>query len=127
MYKLPTGYTIFGFANNGNQMTAQKATSTPSQPRIIILDRNAPVWNPSTLSYSIPEYRLRVMVGTINSDGNPRPERLLADFRFRTPVGSEADHAEWLADVKSVVNDPDFLEFAVQKHMLPGHETQEGA
>jgi len=125
MYQLPTGYTIFGFANNGNQMTAQKATSTPSKPKVIILDRNEPVWNPSTQSYSIPEFRVRVMVGTVDSDGRPKAERLLADMRFRAPVGSESDHSDWFADILSLVNDEDFLEFAVQKHLFPGHALDE--
>lgn len=125
MYKLPVGYTVFGFSNNGNQMTAQKASSTASKPVILVFDRSEPVWNPSTQSFSVPEFRVRAIVGTVDSDGVPKQERLLFDARFRTPIGSESDIGTWKADILSLLNDTDFFSDGVTKHMFPTCCTEE--
>lgn len=119
MSKLPSSYTVFGTANNGNQLTAIRSNSSTAKPRLLILDRSDAVYNAKTQTYSVPDLRLRLLVGTVDSDGNPKPERLLVDVNFRTPIGSETDHAEWFNDLKGILADPDFLAEVIQKHMFP--------
>lgn len=119
MWKLPSGYTVFQVSNNGNQVTARKDSSTAAKPKLILIDRSEAVYNPATQMYSIPEYRVRVLYGTVNSEGLPLPGRLLADLTFRTPIGSEGDHAEWFADALGVVDEVDFLADGIQAHFLP--------
>jgi len=119
MWKLPTNYTVYRVANNGNQVTAIKSTSTAAKPKLIILDRSDAVYNSATGQYSVPELRVRVLYGTVDTDGNPRPERLLADCSFRTPIGSEGDHEEWFADFIDLVSESDFLDEGIKQHMFP--------
>lgn len=119
MFKLPSGYSIYGTSNNGNTLTAIKDGSTAAKPQLIILDRTQGAYNPSNGSFSVPNYRLRVMVGTVDVDGNPKPERLLVDANFRTPVGSEGDIATWFADFVSVIMGDDFLQDGVVLHKFP--------
>lgn len=119
MWKLPLGYTVYRTANNGNQLTAIKSDSTSAKPKLIIIDRTDAAYNAATGSYSVPELRVRVLYGTVDTDGNPRPERLLSDCSFRTPVGSEGDHATWFADFQALVSDEDFLESGIVQHMFP--------
>jgi len=119
MYTLPSGFTVFRTSNNGDQLTAQKDSTTSAKPKLIILDRSAAVFNSGTQSYSVPEFRVRVMTGTVDSDGMPRQERLLADMRFRTPIGSETDAAEWKADILALLNESDFFEQGVNLHSFP--------
>lgn len=126
MWKLPLGYTVYKIANNGNQVTAQKGTSTPSKVKMIIIDRVDPIYNQATQSYSVPEYRVRVLFGTVDAQGAPRPERLLADLNFRTPIGSSDDQAEWFGDVAAVIGAEDFLSTGIQQHNLPTCCTEEG-
>lgn len=119
MWKLPENYVIYGTSTDGRQLTAQKTTSSAAKPRLIIIDRREPEWNPKTGSYSVGELRVRVLIGTVDILGNPRPERLLSDVTFRTPVGSEADQEDWFADLQSIINDEDFLVSGIQQHLLP--------
>lgn len=120
MYKLPSGYAIYGTSNNGATLTAVKSDSTAAKPKILILDRKEGSYNQNTGRYSVPEFRVRVLVGTIDSvSGMPRAERLLTDCSFRTPVGSETDHTAWYADFKSMIDDADFLTDAIGKHLFP--------
>lgn len=119
MYKLPSGYSIYGTSNNGNTITAIKADSTASKPKLIIIDRSESAYNAQTGSFSIPNLRVRVLVGTTDVDGNPKPERLLVDVNFRVPVGSEGDTADWFADFKSLINDAAFLDDAIIHRFFP--------
>lgn len=119
MIEIPAGFTYYGSANNGNQVTLRATSSTAAKPFLILLDRKDPVWNPTSKEYSVPEARVRVLVGTVDSDGNPKAQRLLVDASFRTPIGSDADQASWLAAFKAVINDANFLSSFVQGHELP--------
>lgn len=119
MWKLPSGYTVFGTSSDGNQLTARKGSSSAAKPQFIIIDRKEAVYNVGSQRYSVPEFRVRVYVGTVNSEGVPQQERLIAEAVFRTPVGTDADQSDWFADFKAIVNDADFLSDGIQGHLFP--------
>lgn len=119
MWTLPSGYKTFGQANNGQQLIAHKATSTAAKPVMLIVDRQEAVYNAQSKTFSNPGYRIRIIQGTVDVDGNPLQPRLLADCNFRTPVGSEDDHAELFADLMAVLGSDGFLTDGVQGHYLP--------
>lgn len=125
MWKLPVGYSVFGQSNDGKQLTAVSESSTAGKPRLIMVDRVGATYNQKTGRFSVPEYRLRVMVGTVDSDGLPKPERLLSDVTFRTPVGSDLDQADWYADVLACLSDASFFEAGVQDHFFPEPQLSE--
>lgn len=116
---IPASYTRFGSSNDGNQVTYRRDNATAAKPRIIILDRAEPVFNSKTGTFSVPSLKLRVLVGTVDQDGQPKPERLLFEGNFRTPIGSEADIAEWKSDVQAIIADSSFWTDVVEKHAFP--------
>lgn len=120
MLQLPAGYTIYGESNNGNTLTAVKtAENTAAKPVIMIIDRSEPTWNSSRETFSVPTYRVRVMRGTIDADGKPKPERLMVDANFRTPVGSDDEHGVLLTDFLAIVNHVDFQADGMGDRIFP--------
>lgn len=124
MFKLPNGYSIFGYSNNGNTMTAIKDGSTAAKPMLILIDRTPSVYNAARGTFSVPVYRVRVNYGTVDVDGNPKPERLLVDASFRTPVGTDGDHQAWFADLLDLISEEDFLSDGIEQHKLPTPQSQ---
>lgn len=105
----PTNYAFYGSANNGNQITLRKGTSTVSKPKLIILDRKASTYDNGRKSFSVPEMRVRTLFGVVDADGNPINKRTLMDAAFRVPVeASWTDAEEAIDDFISVVSDPGF-------------------
>lgn len=120
MLQLPAGYTIFGTSNNGNTLTAVKAAeSTAAKPVLMVIDRTAPSYNQATGKFSVPVYRVRVIRGVLDADGNPKIERLMIDANIRTPVGTDAEHGTLLADFLAFVDQVDFVAGAVGDHLFP--------
>lgn len=119
MSLVPTGYRIHGTSNNGSTLTLQKEGSTAAKPKLIILDRTEAKFNQASKAFSVPSTRMRVLCGVVDVDGNPKPERLLADVSFRTPIGSESDQAAWFADFKAFINDDDTLGLFIQQQSFP--------
>lgn len=120
MLNLPTGYAVHGYSNNGNTLTAIKtATSTAAKPILLVIDRSEAVYNQAQKKFSVPTYRVRVIRGVVDIDGNPVQERLLVDATFRTPVGTDAEHAELHADFVSMVTQAGFVADALGDHFFP--------
>lgn len=121
--QLPDGYTIFGTSNNGSTLTAVREGSTAAKPLLLIIDRNGAVYNATTARYSVPSFRVRVIRGTVDPDGAPKPERLLVDCNFRTPVGSSDEVGAILGDLISMISQPDFEEEGVVNQFFPTEST----
>lgn len=120
MLQLPLGYTIYGYSNNGNTLTAVKAAeSTAAKPVIMVIDRSAPTYNQSTQKFSVPAYRVRVIRGVVDADGKPVVERLLVDANFRTPVGTDSEHGNLLTDFLAFVSQTDFAADGLGDHIFP--------
>lgn len=120
MLNLPAGYAVHGISNNGNTLTAIKtATSTAAQPQLLVIDRSEATYNQGQKKFSVPTYRVRVIRGQVDVDGNPVPERLLVDATFRTPIGSDSEHAELHTDFVAMVNQTGFVADALGDHFFP--------
>lgn len=116
---IPSNYVVFGASNNGNQVTYRRSDSSAEKPKLLILDRKESVYDASKQKYSVPELRVRVLSGVVNSDNQPVPERLLIDASFRLPVGSASDQAQLFADFTALLNDPDFWDELAVGHLFP--------
>lgn len=118
-FTLPQGYSIYGTANSGGQLTAIKSGNTAAKPLLLIIDRNQPVFNNTTGAYTVGSYRVRVIRGQLDSDGDPRPERLLVDANIRMPVGTDSEHVDLLTDFVAFVNQTDFASSAMGNLLFP--------
>lgn len=120
MLNLPTGYVVHGYSNNGNTLTAVKqATSTAAKPILLVIDRSEATYNQGTGKFSVPVYRVRFIRGVLDSDGKPVPERLLVDANYRTPIGTDSEHAELHADFTSFIGQNDFVSDGLGTQLLP--------
>lgn len=117
--QLPSGYTIFGQSNNGQTLTAIRDGHTAGKPLLFIIDRTEAKYNAQLQKYSVPAYRVRVIRGTVNSDGAPQGERLLADLTIRVPVGSSDELGVLLGDLNAFIGQTDFGTDAVVKQLFP--------
>lgn len=106
----PAGYTFYGSANNGNQITLIGSDSTSLKPNIIIFDRKPATYDGGRNMFSVPELRVRVMRGVVTQDGKPAPQKNLIDASFRMPVeAAEVDVEANVQDFLSVISDEGFI------------------
>lgn len=116
--KLPSGYTIYGYSNNGDTVTAYKDDSSSAAPHFIIIDRTRAAFNQQSMNWSVPTYRVRVIRGNVDVNGNPVTERTLADITFRSPVGKDPQIEPLIEDVRAIIADVN-LEDSILGLLLP--------
>lgn len=117
--QLPDGYSIFATSNNGQTLTAVRDGHSAGKPLLFIIDRTEAKYNANTQKYSVPVYRVRVIRGTVDQDGKPQGERLLADCSFRVPVGSADEVSDLIQDLNDFITQTQFQEEGVINHFFP--------
>lgn len=122
-FQLPDGYTIYGVSNNGNTLTAVRDGHTATKPLLMIIDRTEAKYNAQSAEYSVPAYRVRIIRGQLDSEGQPMAGRLLVDANFRHPLGSESEISNIVADLNTFISQEDFGTQGVEQHLWPDEFT----
>lgn len=118
-FAIPTGFTLYGSSNNGDTATYYNDASTASEPYFLQIDRKRAMFDQRTERWSVPQYRLRLFRGLVDTNGTPRPERCAVDLTIRTPVGGEAQLDASLAVLNTVLADLNFVT-SVKELKMPG-------
>lgn len=120
-YAYPSTWSFYGSSSDGNQITLIRPGNTVAEPRVCLISRTVPVFNVKSQTWSVPTYRVRVMDGVLDADGNPDPTRTLADVTFRCSVSSNGASRgdEVLADLTTLLNTPGFADAAFKDLVFP--------
>jgi len=86
-FNLPSGWVFQSASNNGNTVTYALPGHTTEKPKLCVISRTIPVYNPKS-GWSIPSYRVRVIHGIVDVDGKPVETRTSADVTFRHSMAS---------------------------------------
>lgn len=117
MKTLPVGWSEFG-RNGSDSVTFTRPGHTVTAPRLAIFDRKLPVSNGN--GFSVPSYRVRLIDGHLDIDGNPLKERSIVEVTVRQPVGASATPITTsIADVAAILADAAFVDDATVDYMFP--------
>lgn len=106
------------FSDREDQTTFTLTGHTVKKPRLAIFDRKVPVVNGN--GTSVPWYRIRIIEGVEDADGNVIPTRITCDLTIRWPL--EAAPADVIADIAklaSLVSDVDLQSDIADEQLLP--------
>lgn len=114
---LPVGWSEYGRDGN-NSVTFLRPGHTVTEPRLLIINRKTPVV--SGTSFSVPTYRVRMIDGHVDGDGNPLRERTILDLTIRHPVNaSTATASTSIAALATMLADAEFVDDALTDFMFP--------
>lgn len=116
-YVVPTGWKFYG-SNNGNQTTFTLPGHTTANPRLALFDRRVPSSSPQ--GAVSPSYRIRIVRGISDAEGNPVQQRVVCDFTVRWPL--VADSLDVIADIATIaatLSDVDMQSDMVDEQLLP--------
>lgn len=117
MYQLPVGWSEFG-RDGSNSVTFLRPNHTVQEPRLMIVNRKPPVANGN--GFSVPTYRVRLIDGHVNSDGEALRERTILDLTIRQPVDASLTPVETsIAALSTILADSDFVNDATVDYMFP--------
>lgn len=106
---LPANYSVYGVANNGDQLKLVRSDSTSAAPRFITIDRSPATYDAQKGRYSVSQYRIRIVRGTVDSEGLPKPERVMCDCTFRIPAGEDTQMDTIVSDLNGIIDAAGFL------------------
>lgn len=115
-YKVPADWKVYG--SSDNSVTFILPGHTPLAPRLAIFDRRPPTVSAGGIS--VPTYRVRIIEGSVGTDGNPIPTRITVDANIRWP--NSASPVKVMANIAmlgQVFTDPDFGQDAAEEQLLP--------
>jgi hypothetical protein len=115
---IPSGYTLHSLEKDAVTLTVD-ATHSVAQPHLVIVERRVPTYNGS--KFNQPTYRIRVIRGNVDENGDPIGERTLVDCQFRWEISNDVT---FVSSVLSPLNDvlaiTDFALEAFGSQTLPG-------
>lgn len=116
-FTVPAGWKFHGSAN-ANQTTFTLPGHTVAEPHLAIFDRKVPVvQNGNT---SVPWYRIRVIRGVLDADGNPITTRVTVDCTIRWPLqAASADVVEDIGILADALADANLPNDIVDEQLLP--------
>lgn len=115
-YVVPVGWKFNGA--QADQTTFTLPGHTVAQPRLAIFDRKVPSFNGN--GSAIPSYRVRIIRGVVDADGEPVPTRVTADITIRWPLeAASADVQSDIAAIAATLSDVDFQSDVVDEQLLP--------
>lgn len=121
-YKVPAGWKFYG--SKENQTTFTGPGHTVATPYLLIFDRVVP--SPVN-QLSVSRYRMRVIRGELDTDGNPRSIRPLLDCWIRWPLASTPSIVEEIMAMAGLVlSDAAFQDDVVVEGLLPREVTVGG-
>lgn len=104
--ELIPNYSLYGFSNDGNVVTAIRDDSIFSKRLDATYTRKTASYNIGTKTYSVPESTVTFRRDTVDGDGAPTGQRMSGSVSFRLPVAaSESDLDDLIADVRAYIND----------------------
>lgn len=106
---VPSTWKFHSSQSNGNSVTFTRPGHTVQQPRLAIISRVVPVYDTKRQDWSVPQYRVRILDGIMDADGNPDPTKTLADVTFRCSLDNNgaAQGSSVVADLLVVINQAD--------------------
>lgn len=117
--KFPSNYKIHGVSNSGNTVTAVRSDSVPAKPVLAEVTRKGAAYQTGARRFSVPQVEIRFTRGLVEGDPSlPIPEKELASFTMRIPVGHESDTLTVLKDLQAMIAQPDFFTSLV-KQVIP--------
>lgn len=112
-YVLPAGWKFYG--SKENQTTFTGPGHTVTAPYLAIFDRVVPQNNGS-----VPRYRVRIIRGLVDGEGQPLPVRPLIDTWVRWPASATPEVIEGMMDVMGIfMSSPEFQNDVVVEQLLP--------
>lgn len=115
----PSGYSIHGYANDGNTVNARRNDSSMSAVVQCNIRRIPAKWDNGRRRFSVPTIEITFSRGLREGDPLlPIPEQELARLTFREPVGHDDATLNVVQDLIAMVGQADFYENLV-KQALP--------
>lgn len=115
-FKVPSDWLVYGVA--GDQSTFALPGHTPQNPRLAIFDRKVP--QVTAGGVSVPTFRVRMIEGVSDTDGNPVTTRCTVDCTIRWPnVAAPAKTKALVALLGEVSASTDFQTSAIDLQLLP--------
>lgn len=115
---LPSGWVEFG-SNGDNSVTFLRPGHTVTEPRLAIFSRK-PAVAQANGNFSVPEYRVRLFDGHVDTDGLPKKDKAIVEVVIRLPVGDDATPTETsLAALAAMLADAAFVTNATVDLMWP--------
>lgn len=120
-FTVPATWRFYGASSDGSQVTFTRPGHTVQEPRLAIVDRKIGVFDSNRQRWSTPEYRVRVVDGVLDADGNPDPTRTIADLTCRSSLASNggARGDEVVADLLLIIDQTDFASAAYIGQVFP--------
>lgn len=120
-FVVPSTWKFHSSQGNGNSVTFTRPGHTVQAPRLAIVSRVTPVYDPKLGRWSVPSYRVRVFDGVVDAVGNPDPTKTLVDLTCRSSVanGGAARGDEVTADLLVIINQSDFAGAAFGSQDFP--------
>lgn len=119
-FQVPADWKFQSSANNGNSVTYTLPGHTTAQPKIAVFSRVIPTYSAKT-GWSVPSYRVRVIEGVLDADGNPVETRTTVDATFRCSMknSGQAKGQDVVDQFKLVVNATGFAESVYVEQSFP--------
>nr|URG16486.1 MAG: coat protein [Leviviridae sp.] len=119
-YKAPVGWKFYG--STSDQTTFTLPGHTVAAPRLAIFDRKVPQSNGGKLTN--PNYKVRIIYGFADVDGNPLESRAVIEANIRWPVAADGSVIEGAIDIMGeMLTNVDFQDDVVAEQLLPREVT----
>lgn len=115
----PSGYSIHGYSNDGNTVSARRSDSQMDAVVKAEIRRIAPKWDNGRKRFSVPLIEITFVRGLREGDPLlPVSEQEMARLTFREPVGHDSATLNVVKDLAAMIAQEDFYENMV-KQALP--------
>lgn len=115
----PSGYSIHGYANDGNTVSARRTDSSPVANVQATIRRIPAKWDNGRKRFSVPTIEITFTRGLREGEPLlPVPEQEMARLTFREPVGHDSDTLNVVKDLVAMVSQESFYDNCV-KQALP--------
>lgn len=96
-FQVPADWVFQSSANNGNSVTYTLPGHTTQEPKIAVFSRVIPSYSAKT-GWTVPSYRVRVIEGVLDADGNPVETRTTVDATFRSSMSGGQTKGQSVVD-----------------------------
>lgn len=117
-FPIPDGLTLQSLEKDSVTLTVD-ATHSVLQPHFVIIDRRTPTFNNG--AFSQPRYRIRVIRGNLDGEGQPTSVRTLADLELAWRVDNTSEYVEdsILDPLELILETADFASLVFGQQALP--------
>lgn len=116
-YVLPVGWKFYG--SKENQTTFTGPGHTVSAPYLAVFDRTVPQ-NSGNGRYTNPMYKIRLIRGFVDGDGNPVTGRAVVETTVRWPLVVDHSSIETMLEVLGVfASSANFRQDITEEQLLP--------